>query len=272
MTETSSSRRVGFFLIFLLFGFAIWVFPLTLQSLLLVFYQLFIIGIFFLLSLWSKRDEKMSIYFPVFYAFFMAAVATALAYPFGGGSTVGNKTYNLLISAVLVVGSILVLSRLSGAEFKSIYLQRGNLRQGLAIGWSVFIIFLVTAVPASQLFGAAPVTIDQLIEWAPWLALFIAANGLREELWFRGIFLKNYIPFLGESWSNILQAIVFGAAHFVFPITMLNLNGNLLLFILTGLIGLLCGAVMIKTDSILASILIHAGADIPFLIAVFSLI
>ncbi|MFW9918553.1 MAG: CPBP family intramembrane glutamic endopeptidase [Candidatus Thorarchaeota archaeon] len=272
MNENSAPKRVGLFIIFLLFGLATWIFPLMLTDLIKLAYQLCLPILFLLAALWLKRSENLSIYYPVVYAFFIAAVATALAAPFGGGTTVDNRTYNLLISSILVVGSILILTKLSGGDFKSVFLQKGNLRSGLILGWIIFFFFLVTALPASQLFGANPVTTEQLIEWTPWMAVFIFVNGLREELWFRGIFLRKYTSFLGNDPSNFLQAMIFGAAHLVFPISILNLTGNLMLFFLTFLIGFLCGAAMLKTDSILASILIHAGADIPFLIAAFSFI
>ncbi|TFG33368.1 CPBP family intramembrane metalloprotease, partial [Candidatus Thorarchaeota archaeon] len=185
---------------------------------------------------------------------------------------VEDRTIRVVISTFLVVVPILALTILSGENLASIYLKKGNLRKGLFIGGIAFIIFLVTAIPASEIFGANPVTTDQLVLWAPWIIVFIMFNSLREELWFRGIFLRKYVAHFGEDPGNLLQALLFGAAHLVFPITMLNITGNLILFILPFFIGLASGAAMYKTDSILAAFLIHAGADIPFLIAAFSMI
>lgn len=272
MTEQSAVPKAIQYLIFFLCGIAIWVIPLMLMDMVKVFYQVVIVVVLLLLWFSTMKNEKISIHSTVFYAFFIAAVATILATPFGGGTTVEDRTIRVVISTFLVVVPILALTILSGENLASIYLKRGNLRKGLFIGGIAFIIFLVTAIPASEIFGANPVTTDQLVLWAPWIIVFIMFNSLREELWFRGIFLRKYAAHFGEDPGNLLQALLFGAAHLVFPITMLNITGNLILFILPFFIGLASGAAMYKTDSILAAFLIHAGADIPFLIAAFSMI
>ena len=91
-------------------------------------------------------------------------------------------------------------------------------------------------------------------------------NAIREEILFRGLFLKKYDTFLGGDTSNVLQAIIFSLAHLsaqVTPFTFVYL-------ILSFFLGLAFGGVIQKTDSLLGAILFHAGADIPVIIAVFS--
>jgi membrane protease YdiL (CAAX protease family) len=60
--------------------------------------------------------------------------------------------------------------------------------------------------------------------------------------------------------------MIFATAHLSAELTPFFI----LYFIMTFFLGLGFGAVMQKTDSVIGSVLFHAGADIPVLIAVFS--
>jgi membrane protease YdiL (CAAX protease family) len=91
-------------------------------------------------------------------------------------------------------------------------------------------------------------------------------NGLKEELLFRGLFLKKYETFLGSDSSNLLQAFIFSLAHLqpvITPFVMIYL-------VLTFFLGLGFGEVIQRTDSLLGAILFHAAADIPVILAIFS--
>jgi membrane protease YdiL (CAAX protease family) len=68
--------------------------------------------------------------------------------------------------------------------------------------------------------------------------------------------------------SNFLQAMIFSLAHLYLPFD----SFLPIYLIITFLLGLGFGAVMQKTDSALAAILFHAGADIPVILSVFSLL
>jgi membrane protease YdiL (CAAX protease family) len=88
-----------------------------------------------------------------------------------------------------------------------------------------------------------------------------------EELWFRGIFLKKFEPFLGSVLSLVLTSVVFTLAHI--GATYADGFGLLRFLALLFPLSLAWGYVMQKTDSIWGSVLFHAGADllviIPFL-------
>jgi len=97
------------------------------------------------------------------------------------------------------------------------------------------------------------------------------ANGIGEELLYRGIFLKKYEPLLGSNSSNLLQAIIFSLNHTVAGsgnITYTPFTAGFVLF--TFLLGLAWGYMMRKTDSLIGSILFHAGSDIPVFFGIFS--
>jgi uncharacterized protein len=87
----------------------------------------------------------------------------------------------------------------------------------------------------------------------------VLLNGLREELWFRGLFLKRYERFLGPGASNVLTAIIFTSFH-----VQVQYTPQLLPFLgFTFILGLVLGSLMQRSGSILGSVLFHAGSDIP---------
>jgi membrane protease YdiL (CAAX protease family) len=146
---------------------------------------------------------------------------------------------------LMVVVPILVLTKLSGADLKSIFIKRGDLWMGLGIGALVFVflgtasfMFAVTRFSSTKLLGDAVV----------WGLVFSIANGFMEELWLRGIFLKRLAPLLGVGGSVLPTALVFGLMHgFAFyfdPIALIFYMLN------TVALGLACGYLMMKSDSI----------------------
>jgi len=94
----------------------------------------------------------------------------------------------------------------------------------------------------------------------------VLSNGVREELWFRGLFLKKYESILGVDASNFLQAIIFSQAHLGSQYTPFLL----IFLVITFFLGLAFGAVMQKTESLLGAVLFHAGTDIPAVLGYFS--
>lgn len=232
--------------------------------------MIIITSAFFLITalLFRNRQEKNKKYAPIFYAFFIAALVNTLQWYWrGSGSSFREILLNIFISTILVVIPIITLIKLSGADMGSLYLKKGNLKLGFIIGVITFLFFLITALPAATyIFGGLNVTLELLIILFPWILVFIFLNALREELWFRGLFLKKFETLLGKDSSNFLQALIFSFAHLTLPFS----SFSMIYLIITFLLGLGFGAVMQKTDSIIASILFHAGADIPVILAVFS--
>jgi membrane protease YdiL (CAAX protease family) len=238
-------------------------------------YNLVTSAVFLTAALLFKYSKRWSQYWLVTYAFFVASVA----YPttlftidwvsrlMGRFALTPDTTKGLavgkLLEVILIVVPILVLTKLSGADMGSIFLKRGNLKLGLGIGGLVFANFATSALlffsmrfTRMELLGAAVV----------WGLVFSFANGFMEELWVRGIFLKRFEPFLGLHGSVWLTAIVFALMHgmayyfmpAVLPIFVLN----------TLTLGLACGYLMMKSDSIWGAVLIHAAADLFLFIAV----
>jgi membrane protease YdiL (CAAX protease family) len=134
---------------------------------------------------------------------------------------------------------------------------------GIGIGALVFV-FLGTA---SFMFAVARFSSTKLLgDAVVWGLVFSFANGFMEELWLRGIFLKRLAPLVGVGGSVLLTAIVFGLMHgfsFYFdPIALLFYVLN------TVALGLACGYLMMKSDSIWGAVVIHAASDFFLFIAV----
>jgi membrane protease YdiL (CAAX protease family) len=175
------------------------------------------------------------------------------------------------MSTLVIVIPIVLLTKISGNDMSSIYLQKGRLRLGLLIGLGTFlfmlIMVLINPTGASMLFSIKKdITYERVLSLMPIVVTFVLLNGLKEELWFRGIFLKKFETFLGVWPSNILTAFVFAVAHIGVEYTPV-----LFVFIgITFLLGLAWGYVMHKTDSIIGSALFHAAMDIVVVLGIFS--
>jgi membrane protease YdiL (CAAX protease family) len=227
-------------------------------------------------SLLLRRSERLNKYWPIFFAFFTASLAQALDYYFSGWSlnllgldvkSPAGIVVDKLESTFLIVVPIIVLTKLSGNNMASIYLQKGNLKRGLIIGLTVFVVVAAVSIPwAKWQYQAGDLIVQRVIPWIPWILLFVLANAFNEELLFRGLFLKKLQPLLGVFPANLCMAIPFVALHYGVDYTQ---NIFLIMALLLPL-GLALGYVMQKTNSIIASWLIHASFDIAVILALFS--
>ena len=276
--QTNLVQRIALFILFLACGIAIFVlgsnyydiFP-TNRNLL---YNLGLSAVFLMATLGFKSVDRLQKYWPVAFAFFVTSLAMPLTLLLSGWTNSILGWFNLMDSTALgmaiakvwemmvIVIPMLVLIKLSGADLGSIYLKRGNLKLGLSVGalvWfnfatSVFLFFALRFTSMEKL-GAA--IVGGLI--------FSFTNGFMEEVWLRGIFLKRFQPFLGVGGSVLLTAIVFalfhGNAAYLPSIALPFMIAN------TVTLGLACGYLIMKTDSIWGAVIIHAAADLFLFIA-----
>jgi membrane protease YdiL (CAAX protease family) len=93
--------------------------------------------------------------------------------------------------------------------------------------------------------------------------VFAAANGVMEELIYRGALLGWSARVMGLGTAVIGQAIVFGVAHSGTDVIGLQLP----LMLGLGLGGLLAGVIAVRTRSLLIPIAVHVGLDIPIYFA-----
>jgi membrane protease YdiL (CAAX protease family) len=280
-TQVQWGRRITWFFVLLFCSLAVIIlgstyfdiFPTNKNTTYLV-----LLAVFFLAAtVFLRRVKGWRIYGDIAYAFFIAAMVYLVPWLLAGWeSTVlrwfhetAASTRGLAIVKVFevtaVVVTILVLTRLSGADLGSIFIKRGNMKLGIPVGALIWFNFVTSGL---LFFATRFTSIDRLGAAVVWGLVFSFANGFMEELWIRGIFLRRFQPVLGAGGSILLTSIIFGAMHgsayyftpFVLPVMVVN----------TFTLGLACGYLMWKTDSIWGPALIHAAADLFLFIAVLS--
>jgi membrane protease YdiL (CAAX protease family) len=278
--QTSRTHRIGLFLLFLALGLLLFLVFSHFRPLLPKNAELpsriALILVLLGSSLLLRRSDRLSKYWPVIFAFFIASFAQALDYYLSGwlpgllGLDIGSPAgiaVDKLESTILIMLPIVLLTRLSGNNMGSIYLRKGNLRLGLIIGLSVFVVVAVLSIPWAQWqYLVGDLSLQRVLPWIPWILLFVLANSINEELLFRGLFLQKLEPFLGAFPANLCMAVPFAMLHIGIDYS----RNTLLLLALLLPLGLLLGYVMQKTRSILAPWLIHASMDIAVVLSLFS--
>lgn len=173
------------------------------------------------------------------------------------GFALSKLSDSVIISIVLII-SFLV----TGYRLKSIYLSKGRLIPGLIIGILFFVLFGYLALnnpqekPEPGFLGKNYV----------WILVFVMANGFMEELIFRGIFLEKLNSYFKPIWSIILTSVCFAAPH----LTAIYKPDAMAFAGIVFALGMICGYTMQYTRSIIAPMLIHAGADLMIIVPVFA--
>ncbi len=235
-----------------------------------------------LLAVIMQRVAPLRIYAKIASVLFIASAANAINLALGNFlkpilhltiSDMQDLAIDKLSQAIPIVLAIILLSLWSGDDLGSLFLKKGNLRQGLKFGlisFAVFtVIFIVIAMiqatgPQTQGLFASGVRLNTIVAAIPWILLFCFANSIMEELWFRGLSLRKLTPLLGWGSSIIVTALVFGITHaaatYITPVQMI------LFSIIVISLGLVNAYVMLKTDSIWGSVFFHAGYDLLVII------
>ncbi|MGB7537965.1 MAG: CPBP family intramembrane glutamic endopeptidase [Anaerolineales bacterium] len=275
-------RRAGFFLLFLLIGLLLFVvlnhIRLTLPESVDGIGRVAVILSFLALALLARRSRRFEKYWQILSACFIAALAMAIDYYLPSGEwllrilnisikTPAGIALDKLDSSIILIVTIILLTKVSGADLGSIYLRKGNLKMGLLVGLTAFAVSAAGAIPVSELFfGGKDLTLEKVLPWTPGILIFVLGNAFNEELLFRGLFLGKYNPFLGRFLSNLVIAIPFALHH-----TGVSYTPDVLMFLVILIpLALAWGYVTQKTDSLWGSILFHAGTDIPIVLGIFS--
>jgi membrane protease YdiL (CAAX protease family) len=239
-------------------------------------YRITLSTIFLIMALVSSRRDNCKAYWKVFFSFFVASFALNLQalsgfflFPF---APVDDIALSMLSSTLLVTVPILGFTVVSGNSLSAIFLAKGRLRLSILIGFIGFITFALVSIPAATyLFQGRDLTVARAVSWSGPLLATVLANGVREELLYRGLFLKKYESLLGSKSSNLLQAIIFSLSHTVAGVgTSSYAPFTTILVVLTLVLGLVWGFVMQKTNSLSGSVLFHAGSDIAVFLSIFS--
>jgi len=156
---------------------------------------------------------------------------------------------------------VIILFLAAGYKWKDMYIVKGRLFLGIAIGIVLFSLMAYLAIfqPGKE------ISEEFLRKNAIWILIFILSNAFMEELLFRGIFLQQISKYVKPGLAVLLTSIVFALAH----IQVLYAPNLLMFLLIVFVLGLLWALLMRFTKSIIASVLFHAGADILIIIDIF---
>ncbi len=237
----------------------------------------------------ARRNENLRRYWEIPFAFFVFTLAgfvgdvsiSPLQHWFIYGvlhetpsannplaSTVLGTVLAQLFATLSLVLPIILLTKASGNDLNSIFINKVKSWKWLVVGILGFLVFFLLAAfgLSKSFFPNNGVTLSRFLALTPALLILVLCNGLREELWFRGLFLKKYGRFLGPLSSNLLAAIIFASFH-----VQVQYSRSLPIFLAIALIqGLILGYLMQKSGSILSSVIFHAGTDIPIFLVYLS--
>lgn len=235
---------------------------------------------FLLAAVLFKRSAKLSKFWLLAYAFFAASFYNLIADLFGGYASVFLSWFGAspdtnpglglgkLYETLLAVVPFIVLTLLSGADLKSIYLTKGNLNYKW--GFGIGVLFVINYLTSVLMFHGTDYAVSQLGGVILWGMVFALCNSMLEELWVRGLFLKKLMPLVGVAGSIILTSIWFGVMHllsvvympsFAIPVYVVN----------TITMGIACGILMVKTESVWGAFFLHAAADLFLFIAMLAI-
>jgi len=245
-------------------------------------------ALFLIAAILARRSRNLEQYWEIPFAFFIFTVAGVAGDQAGfiqqtfvrnvlheapsanntlATTVMGTVLAQLVSTASLVVPAI-ILTKASGGDLKSIFINQPRNRWALVVGVSGFLLFFVYTASgrAQRFFPNNGVDVSRFLTLAPALIILVLCNGLREELWFRGLFLKKYGKFLGPWSSNMLSALIFTSFH-----VQVTYTPALLPFLAITLIsGLFFGYLMQKSASLFPSAIFHAGSDIPIFLVYLS--
>lgn len=238
--------------------------------------RIILVALLYISVVLVRKNEKAAALLPVLGGLLIMAVAVSLDWILAvyllkylhvdGNSPVGYFLQKL--NELFVVGVVVIaMTRSMGGKLGDLYIQKGNLKLGLAIGIGTFVVAAATALPTAKfMFKLDTEALSGFWNWAPWLLLFVLANAAMEELLFRGLFLKRLQPLFGMFLSNFLIAFVFTGLH-----QAANYTSQMLIFLaVVVLLAMLWGFIIQKTNALWASILFHAGMDISIMLGIFT--
>ncbi len=167
-----------------------------------------------------------------------------------------------LAEAVLVLGAVGLLAIGLRASAASLYLRWPSVRviELSAIGFGLFAIIglLVGPALAQPFFGAFRLDLSQPGLLVPAL-VFALANGIMEEVAYRGALMGWSARAIGLGPALGLQALVFGLAHAGPDVV----GSPLPIIAALAAGGALAGVIAIRTRSLLLPIAIHVALDLP---------
>lgn len=234
---------------------------------------------FLVASILLKRNNRLASIGGVMYAFFIASMVNLSWDLFGNYESTlleklgvlrnSNQFIGLgkLYEFLLAIIPILALTWLGRGSLGSIMIKRGIKSKW---GWGIGLLVLINYYTSVLIFFGQDYALQKLGSATVWGLVFSLSNSMMEELWVRGVFFKKLQPLLGGAGTVLITSLWFAAMHsislaylpaYILPIFIIN----------TFTLGLACGILILKTESIWGAWLIHAAADLFLFIAMLAM-
>jgi membrane protease YdiL (CAAX protease family) len=178
--------------------------------------------------------------------------------------TLPGFAYIMVISTLLVSAPVIVGWLVSGQSLSSIYVRGDKTVWGIVVGLAGLSLF--AALGGLQALGQG-MTARAVGAAIPMALVFSFANGFREELVYRAVFLKGFQANIGVVAAIIVTTLVFALAHVQAGYDTSSMVVFAIVLVLVGVVGSL---IMIKTESMIGAVLFHAGADMLLIMTLLS--
>ena len=269
------SAQILWSMIYVVIGGLIFIWGLNLlKSIPEKFHDIYKIGLPLILLMAYFASQK---YFPdqktVFLAFFLVSVGWTLDYYLTGRindlfslntKELSGLAYTMVISTSLVSAPVIIGWAISGQNLSALFIQNSEKTWGIVVGIAGLLLFGGLGVLQSLNQGLPVKVIGVAI---PLALVFSFANGFREELVYRAAFLKGFEANIGVVATIIVTTLVFTLAHIDVSYTPASQIVFVIVLLIIGVVGSL---IMMKTGSLIGSVLFHAGADILLIMGMLS--
>ncbi len=279
--EHSFSKTTNGFLLLLFIGCSFLVFNVGgyntfIPSDLRLLARIAVAGIMFISTFILYRSQgRANRFWKISFSFLIASIGLVMAWFFGtwyylipglSPSTVEGAAIAKVAEALPIILSILVGIWIVEKDFTSVYVQGGDLRRSIKLGLIASPAALFPFIALGGLTFSA--SLDALLLAMPWILAFSFSNGLMEELMIRGIFLREYDSFFGQTQSLILTSIIFAIFHQAI-IGIADIISLAYYFSIPLIMGLIWGYIIQRSDNIWGSVLAHMIADVLFFLVMF---
>ena len=209
----------------------------------------------------------------VFLAFFLVSLGWVLDFYLAGKikgllsldtQTLPGFAYIMVISTLLVSAPVILGWWASGQALSTIYIRGDKTVWGILVG--IVGLLLFAGLGGLQALGQG-LTMKAVGAAIPMALVFSLANGFREELAYRAVFLKGFQANIGVVATIIVTTVVFALAHIDPGYDTPSLIVFSIVLVTIGVVGSL---IMMKTGSLIGAVLFHAGADVLLIMTMLS--
>jgi membrane protease YdiL (CAAX protease family) len=232
------------------------------------------------LSVAAARSKSLKPISTLLLSLFAISLGFAIAYVVGNrplewlglsSATPKGAAVAKISSEVLpVCGAILLASLCARLSLEFLGLRGGRVWLSLGLG-------LLATLPLLLLFAVDPsggrdsvlsTPAATIRSWLQWILLFSVANGLMEELWFRGLWYGVFKQVIGSSAAMHVTSVAFCMMHVIVywsDVMVVAMLTPAWLFM-----GYAYALILRRTGSLWGPVAAHAIADVLFLLIAFS--